>query len=167
ASEQLILGRSNGHETVRPYRAPADGGEAKALPFGIGGSNIAWSRKGNVLAFSSAVRVQALYRVPIPIQPGATPHAERWISSRFTENSPSFSPDGRFVLFGSDRSGSYQIYRADADGNGVSQLTNLFGYTVGSPVWSPDSRLILFDARVDGNPDIWLMNPDGTKMRRL
>ena len=120
-----------------------------------------------MLAFVSAIRTQSLYRIPIPIPRGAAIEPERWISSRFTENSPSFSLDGRSLLFSSDRSGAYQIYRADADGHGATELTRLFGHTVGSPVWAPDGRRIVFDARVDANPDIWVMNADGTQPQRL
>jgi Tol biopolymer transport system component len=138
------------------------------LPFGSGGSNIAWSKKGDMLAFVSAVRVQSLYRIPIPIPPASAVQPERWLSSRSTENSPAFSPDGNWLLVSSDRSGGmYQIYRSDVEGNGATELTKLFGYTVGSPVWSPDGRRIVFDARVQGNPDIWVMNADGSQPLRM
>lgn len=166
-SELLLLGRAQVSDPVHPFRAPADGGTAKPLPFGNAASSIAWAKRGGVLAFVSAVRVQALYRVPVPIRRGEQVRPERWISSRATENSPAFSPDGLFLLVSSDRTGAYQIYRSDADGNGTVALTKLFGYTVGSPVWSPDGRKIAFDARVEGNPDIWVMNADGTEPQRL
>ena len=166
-SELVLMGRTSLHEPVRPYRASADGGQVKPLPFGKGGSNVAWAKKGNMLAFVSAVRVQALYRIPLPIPAGTAVQAERFISSRFTENSPAFSPDGRWLLVSSDRSGASQIYRSDAEGNGATELTKLFGFTVGSPVWSPDGQQIALDARVEGNPDIWVMNSDGSHPRRL
>ncbi len=165
-SELLLLGRSHSQDPVQPYRAPSDGGEVKPLPFGKSGSNVAWARKGNMLAFVTAVRVQALYRVPIPI-PKTPVQPERWISSRHVESSPSFSPDGKSLLVSSDRTGVSQIYRSDANGNGATQLTKLFGVTVGSPVWSPDGQHIAFDARVEGNADIWVMSSDGTQPRRV
>jgi Tol biopolymer transport system component len=164
--ELILMGRSQPDADFRPYRAPSDGGEAKLLPFGQAGSSVVWARKGNMLAFVSAVRVQALYQIPIPI-PADTVQPERFMSSRRTENSPAFSPDGRSLVVSSDRSGTFQIYRSDAQGNGTTQLTNLFGYTVGSPFWSPDGQRIVFDARVGGNADVWLMNSDGSQERRL
>jgi Tol biopolymer transport system component len=166
-NELVLMGRSSPQESVRAYRAPANGGTAKALPFGAGGSNIAVSRKGHLLAFVSSLRVQSLYRVPLPIPPDGSAQPERWITSRFTENTPTFSPDGHYVLVSSDRTGAYQIYLSDSEGNGVTELTKLFGFTVGSPAWSPDGRQILFDARVNTNPDIWVMNADGSQPRRL
>jgi Tol biopolymer transport system component len=165
--ELILMGRSSLQEGVRPFRSPTGGGTVKPLPFGERGSNVAWAKKGNMLAFVTSVRVQALYRIPIPIPAGAPVQPERWVSSRFTENSPAFSPDGRSLLVSSDRSGAYQIYRFDADGNGAVALTKLFGNTVGSPVWSPNGRQIAFDARLDANPDIWAMNADGSQPHRL
>src|SRR5262249_18595059 len=94
SSELILTGRRNLQETVRPYRAPAEGGAAQPLPFGQGGTNITWARKGDMLAYVTAVRAQALYRIPVPIPSGVSVQPERWISSRLTENSPAFSPDG-------------------------------------------------------------------------
>ena len=54
-SELLLMGRGQIQEPVRPYRVPVEGGAVKLLPFG-GGSNIAWARKGDMLAFVTAVR---------------------------------------------------------------------------------------------------------------
>jgi Tol biopolymer transport system component len=165
--ELILMGRSHVQDVVQPYRAPSSGGKVRQLPFGTRGSSVAWAKKGNMLAFVSSVRVQALYRISIPILTDPSTQPERWIASRLTENSPAFSPDGRFLLISSDRSGSSQVYRYDAEGNGATELTRLFGVTVGSPAWSPDSKRIAFDARINGNPDIWVMNLDGTHPQRL
>jgi hypothetical protein len=40
------------------------------------------------------------------------------------DKNPVFSPDGRFIAFSSNRSGSYNIYVLDLTNNGLSQLTN-------------------------------------------
>ena len=164
-AELVVMGRPQKHATVRPFRVPAEGGQGVPLPFGMGGSSVVWAKRGNMAAFVSAVRVQALYRLPLPVSADAQP--ERWISSRSTENGPAFSPDGRSVLVSSERSGASQIYLHEATGNAPRQLTQLFGVTVGSAAWSPDGKLIAFDARVEGNPDIWVMNADGTQPRRV
>jgi serine/threonine protein kinase/Tol biopolymer transport system component len=166
-NELILMGRSQPHDSLRPYRAPSDGGAAKLLPFGVSGSSVAWARKGNMLAFVSSVRVQALYQIPIPIPASKSVQPERLIGSHREENSPAFSTDGRFLLVSSDRSGAFQIYRSDAKGNGATQLTKLFGFTVGSPAWSPDGQHIVFDARVGGNADVWMMNADGSQPRRV
>ena len=165
--ELVLMGRSTTQNAMRPYRAPSDGGIVKELPFGSASGSIAWAQKGNLLAFVNVVRVQVLYRIPLPVPATGSVQTQRWIASRATENSPSFSPDGLSLLVSSDRSGVSQIYRSDAEGSGATQLTKLFGVTVGSPVWSPDGQKILFDARQEGNPDIWVMNADGSQPLRL
>jgi Tol biopolymer transport system component len=166
-SELVLLGRSPTQNSIRLYRAPSEGGPVKELPFGSASGTVAWARKGNLLAFVSTVRVQALYRIPVPIPVDEPVQPQRWIASHGSENTPMFSPDGRSLLLSSDRSGVSQIYRADPDGSAATELTKLFGVTVGSPVWSPDGQKLLFDARQEGNPDIWMMNADGSQPRRL
>jgi Tol biopolymer transport system component len=166
-SELILMGRSQSQDVVRPYRVPSSGGKAAALSFGASASDVVWARKGNFLAFVTSVRIQALYRIPVPIPSDAPVKPQRWIESKRTESSPTFSPDGRWLLFSSDRTGVSQIYRSNSDANSVTRLTNLVGLTVGSPAWSPDSQKIAFDARVDANPDIWVMNFDGSGPQRL
>jgi serine/threonine protein kinase len=166
-SEIVLMARSKPYERVQPYRAPSTGGAAKPLPFGEGGASIAWAPKGGTLAFVMTARVQALYRIRLPVQQGESVEAERLIASRSIEGSPAFSPDGRFLAVSSERTGVSQIYRTDTEGTGAIQLTKLFGVIVGSPSWSPSGQQILFDARVNGNPDIWVMDPNGNNSRRV
>ena len=152
------MGRSQSQDVVRLHRVASSGGKVNTLSFGESGSDVVWARKGNSLAFVTSVRVQALYRIPVPIPSDTPVRPQRWIASKRTESTPTFSPDGRWLLVSSDRTGVSQIYRSNPEGNATTQLTNLVGSTVGSPAWSPDSQKIAFDARVDANPDIWVMN---------
>jgi len=94
---------------------------------------------------------------------------------------PSWSRDGKQIVFTSDRSGAFEIYSMQSDGSDVRRLTtDGAAYTVtaasaySSPRFSPDSKKIAFVGRRDGTPlvgqgfygakrtDIYVMNPDGS-----
>jgi len=69
---------------------------------------------------------------------------------------PDLSPDGRRLAFASNRSGSYEIWTADADGEAARQLTR-FGAHSGHPTWSPDGRRIAFQSNRSGAYQIYLI----------
>jgi Tol biopolymer transport system component len=55
---------------------------------------------------------------------------------------PAVSPDGRFIVFVSTRTGAPHLWRMDGDGNNQKQLTN--GGAEVSPTISPDGQWILY-----------------------
>lgn len=69
---------------------------------------------------------------------GAYKRATRW------------SPDGRRIVFSSDRSGKNEVWSVNRDGGGLEQLTNTAEGEVTSPVWSPDGFRLLFQLRGGG-----------------
>jgi len=54
-----------------------------------------------------------------------------------------YSPDGKEIVFCSDRDGDADLYIINADGTGLRQLTNEPGYD-GGPFFSPDGRWIIY-----------------------
>jgi dipeptidyl aminopeptidase/acylaminoacyl peptidase len=64
-----------------------------------------------------------------------------------SENSPSFSPDGKWILFISDRDGSSNLYVMPAAGGEARRLTNI-STGVSDPLWSPDCKWIAFSTDV-------------------
>jgi Tol biopolymer transport system component/predicted Ser/Thr protein kinase len=96
-------------------------------------------------------------------------HPERFISSSLTEYSPQFSPDGKRIVFQSNRAGGCEeIWVSNQDGTNALPLTNGLGRMQGTPRWSPDGRWIAFDSQgQDGHADIYIIDADGGQLRRL
>src|SRR5437660_986117 len=63
------------------------------------------------------------------------------------ENSPLFSPDGKWISFVSSKDGSPQLYLMPAAGGTARKLTNISS-GVSDPLWSPDGKWIAFSSDV-------------------
>jgi Tol biopolymer transport system component len=64
----------------------------------------------------------------------------------FRDRGPTWTPDGKRIVFYSDRSGRYQFWSINVDGSGLQQLTQLGGRSLWFPRYSPDGfRLIGFN----------------------
>jgi Tol biopolymer transport system component len=80
---------------------------------------------------------------------------------------PSFSPDGKKVVFESDRLGFSDIWYCESDGSNCTQLTSLHG-TAGSARWSPDGQRIAFEFQSQHYYDVYVLEvPDGRPRRLL
>jgi TolB protein len=87
---------------------------------------------------------------------------------------PGLSPDGRELMFSSNRSGRRAIWTAHADGSNARLLFD--GGNLGerpvTAVWSPDGMSILFamtpaGITVPNESEIYVMNAHGRNIRRL
>ncbi|MGH2668144.1 MAG: TolB family protein, partial [bacterium] len=74
-----------------------------------------------------------LYR--LPIEGGK---ARRLTSGPAWDYAPRTSPDGRAVVFCSDRSGNMNLWLMQADGGAPRPLTQETGAVFSSPSWTPD-----------------------------
>ena len=78
------------------------------------------------------------------------------IADAGNNHSPSVSPDGRYVFFVSDRTGSNHISRIDIDGSDARQLTNDNGEW--NPQCLPTGQSVLYET---SKPGIWKVPLDG------
>ncbi len=79
----------------------------------------------------------------------------------------SYAPDGRAIVFESDREGTQQLYILDlARGGAVTRLSRGDG-RYSTPVWSPRGDFIAFTKQGGGEFLIGVMKTDGTGERML
>lgn len=83
------------------------------------------------------------------------------------QDCPDISPDGKRVVFRSERSGSSEVWAANLDGSDAVQLSNFGDRWTGSPRWSPDGQRIVFDSRVSGKAALYLVDPASAHPRQI
>ena len=70
----------------------------------------------------------------------------------------SFSADGKWIIFTSERAGSADIYRVHPDGSGLERLTDHPAYD-DQAVLSPDGKQLAFvSSRGTGSAEIWVLD---------
>jgi Tol biopolymer transport system component len=89
-----------------------------------------------------------------------------WSDTEAVMPAPSWSPDGRKLLFASHHDGNPEIYVVNADGSGQRRLTRDPAEDT-DPSWSPDGREIAFISTRDGKHGIYVMTADGSRQRNI
>jgi Tol biopolymer transport system component len=127
---------------------------------------LGWSEKSGKLVFSVNSQVYTM-------NPDGT---DMKILAALKAMQPVWSPDGTKIAFSGtpEANPDSQIYVVNADGGGLTRLTNSNLYSAGQgdctntgPQWSPDGKQIAFDTKIDGNWEISVMNADGSNPRNL
>src|SRR5579884_737122 len=200
----------DGHDCDQQYVINIDGTGLRRISNGQGRTTCGWwMRDGKRLLFSSTHEdspdcppkpdysqgyvwpVYPTYRIytvrpdgsdlrpifPRTLKPGEKPgyNAESVVS-----------PNGKKIVFTSDRGGDLDIWVMDSDGRNARQLTHTLGYD-GGPWWSPNGEQICFRAYHPRTPaqiadykallkqhlvrpttlDLYVMNADGSNVRRI
>ena len=107
-------------------------------------------------------------------------------------NSPGYdaeatiSPNGKKIVFTSERDGDLELYSMDLNGKNVKRLTNEPGYD-GGAFYSPDNKMIVYRGSHPTDPkliqrdkellkqhlivpitfEVWVMNADGSNKRQV
>lgn len=84
-----------------------------------------------------------------------------------TVTTPHFSPDGKQIVFWSDRGGTQDVWIVDVAGGAPRQLTNWPGFE-GNAVWAHDGSAIYFVSDKDSKlNDVWRVAPAGGEPVRI
>ena len=142
----------------------------------------AWSPDGKRIAFvSDRDRFLDIHGFPtseIYVMDADGENPQNLTNNRHDDRSPSWSPDGKRIVFLSYRDGHFigdfelitsEIYVMDVDGGNQQRLTENRKNDE-SPSWSPDGTRIVFSADRKGdfvNSEIYVMDADGGNLQRL
>lgn len=88
-------------------------------------------------------------------EPGGTP--QRLTNHPALDYNAVFSPDGRWVVFTSERSGSPDLYALELDGNAEPIRLTRHEAMDDAAAFSPDGRTLAFVSTRDGDADIFVM----------
>ena len=96
--------------------------------------------------FLAALLVAAALHVGACARPaGATKFTQVTADTTYTESDPAPSPDGKWIAFISDRSGSRQLWVRPTSGGESKQLSHeADSVRCMTPTWAPDGKSILF-----------------------
>lgn len=122
----------------------------------------AWSPNGTRIAFTSK-RTGSFDVYVMDVSGEGT---RLLTSTNDDESSPSWSPEGRHIVFSRGQSGD--LFVMEADGSPVRPLLT-DGTDDRQPEWAPDGSWIAFTRREPGSSarELWLVRPDGSAARQL
>lgn len=127
---------------------------------------VVWIVVGLCVVIGVALVALKIAGRPQPVPPG-------WSApSELPHTGPPLAADQ--IAFDSDRTGNYEIFTSDANGQALTQLTDDPEYDSWSPRISPDHSTILFYRTPEGVHDLdaslaslWAIAPDGTGLVEL
>jgi TolB protein len=79
---------------------------------------------------------------------------------------PAYSPDGRHIVFVSNRAGNFDIWIMDTESAISKQLTVSPDLDT-KPAFSPDGHTIVFTSTRSGALQLWIMDSDGSHQKQL
>jgi Tol biopolymer transport system component len=82
------------------------------------------------------------------------------------DRQPAYSPDGRTVVFSSNRAGNLDLWLLDLETGSLTQLTDDVAQDW-DPAFTPDGRHLLYSSDRGGNLEIWMAGADGSEPRQV
>lgn len=202
--KQLIFqSKRDGRGCDQIYKMNADGSNVKMISNGDGRTTCSYFFKGNKRVIYASTHGGAKECPPNPdmsqgyvwavypdfdlytSKPDGT-DIKKLTDTKGYDAEATVSPDGKKIIFTSERSGDLELYSMNIDGSGIKQLTDAIGYD-GGAFYSPDSKMIVYRrstpkteaeiARyksllgrhliVPTTFEIWVMNADGSNKRQI
>lgn len=119
------------------------------------------SPDGRLIAFMRWTPASNQYQIWLMDRDGGNPR--RLFSG--TGWDPTWSPDGKQVLFASDMGGTVQLHRVDLDGNNVERISDLPAIR-GRSDWSPQGLITTYSGE-SWKREIYIMQADGSQAQQV
>lgn len=203
-NKQLIFqSKRDGRACDQIYRMNIDGSKVKMVSNGEGRTTCSYFFKGNKRIIYASTHGGKKECPPNPDMSqgyvwAVFPDFDLYTAKadgtdiRKLTNTPGYdaeatvSPDGKKIIFTSERDGDLDLYSMDIDGTNIKRLTDAVGYD-GGAFYSPDSKSIVYRRSTPTTPaevaryksllaqhlivpttfEIWVMNADGSNKRQI
>ncbi len=135
-----------------------------SLSSAVGGETPRWAPDGERILLGGSnlrlIRAEGGAISDLPVSTGGSGH---FLASA----EPRWSPDGRWISYVSDRSGTPEIWLWSVEKGEASRLTGNGGRLIKGYSWSPDARRIAFAGNRHGQYDVWTVEVPSGQARRL
>ena len=202
--KQLVFqSKRDGRSCDQIYRMNVDGSDVKMISSGEGRTTCSYFFKGGKRVLYASTHGGSKDCPPNPdfsqgyvwaIYPDydiytVTPDGKdikKLVNSPGYDAEATVSPNGKKIVFTSERDGDLELYSMDVDGRNVKRLTFEQGYD-GGAFYSPDNKMIVYRGSHPTDPklvqrdkdllakhlivplifEVWVMNADGSNKRQV
>lgn len=146
----------------RIVRQDASSGEAQTLQWIPGMATVIDTLGPGRLVLGVSSQRQNLQESQV-----AGPSGGRWLThGNSIDRQPTFSPDGQWILFSSNRSGNLDLWKLSTSNGAIHRITE-DPADDWDPAFMPDGRQIIWSSSRSGHFEIWICSADGTGARQL
>jgi len=161
--QQVLYSAYLADNNYEVYRIDIDDGSVDKLTNAYGVDNAPEiSPDGQALVFMHNSPTKDTYQIVVADRNGGgannIPKINGW--------DPTWSPDGKQILFASDRDGAVQLFTIKTDGSQLHRITNLPAIR-GRSDWSPDGQYIVTYSGEAWHRELYIMNADGSNVHQL